>query len=68
MVDNQKVVVILLLITIILAVVSVILTLGITLPEQKADFKVKGSQIGNLDEQVSVQNGQIQLTVEPPSG
>lgn len=64
MVDNQKVVVVLLLITIILSVLSVVLTLSINTPNQRVDLS--NVKVSNLKDQVSTGNGQIQLTVEPP--
>ena len=58
--DNQKIVVVLLLITIILSVVSVVLTLGVNLPE----LKRSQTQVQFEGDPVGSNAGNVQLAVE----
>jgi len=64
--DNQKVVVVLLLITIILSVVTVVLTVGINIPDLAA--KKTSTNLANPEDVYSVQAGGAVLNLEPPKG
>ncbi len=60
--DNKRVIVILLLITIILSVVSVVLTLSVNLPELRRPSQQPDNPSDDLDNSV----GQISLVVQKP--
>ncbi|MEK6918128.1 MAG: hypothetical protein AABW51_04230 [Nanoarchaeota archaeon] len=65
--DSQKVVVVLLLVTIILSVISVVLTLTVSVPQSgPSKLSVNANQISNAGDLKSVQNGQISLGIEAP--
>jgi len=69
MVEREKVVVVLLLITIILSVVSAVLTLTLNVPQSvEQRSSVQASQISNLDELANAnQNGEVSLGIEAPT-
>ena len=70
MVEREKVVVILLLITIILSIVSAIMTLTLTVPQSGSQTKttVKAGQIENLKDQFSAPTGQVSFEIKSSGG
>jgi hypothetical protein len=67
MVVKEKVVVVLLLITIILSIVSVILTFAISAPGSSDGSSVKVGNVKGLEKQFSNENGQIAFGINTPS-
>jgi hypothetical protein len=65
--DSQRVVVVLLLITIILSVVSVVLTLSVSVGS-KDQSSIGAGQIKNPENLFSAQNSQVSFEVTSPSG
>jgi flagellar basal body-associated protein FliL len=69
MVEREKVVVILLLITIILSIVSAVMTLTLNVQKGESSSKtsVKAGQIDNLKNAFAAETGQVSFEVKKPS-
>lgn len=67
MVVKEKVVVVLLLITIILSIVSVVLTFAINAPNGGSSDSVGAGQLENPEDLYSSGSGQVSFEIKPPA-